>query len=54
MAERDQQFVELAQRYYLLHAAEYMGWAAKALAADVEPAQSERIWEALDVLAKAL
>ena len=54
VAERDQQFMELAQRYYLLHAAEYIGWAAKALAADVEPVQPERIWEALDVLAKAL
>ena len=54
VAERDQQFVELAQRYYLLHAAEYIGWAAKALAVEVEPIRPERIWDAMDVLAKAL
>lgn len=53
-AERDRQFVELTQRRHLLHAAEHMGWAAKALAAEVEPIRPERIWEALDVLAKAL
>lgn len=54
VAERDQQFVELTQRHYLLHAAEHMGWAAKALAVEVEPIRPERIWEAMDVLAKAL
>ena len=54
MAERDRQLVECKQKSHLLHAAEYMGWAAKALAAGVEPVRPERIWEALDVLAKAL
>ena len=53
-AERDQQFLELTQRQHLLHAAEYMGWAAKALVAEVEPVRPERIWDAMDVLAKAL
>src|SRR5690606_32723135 len=54
MAERDQQLAEYKQKSHLLHAAEHMGWAAKALAAGVEPVRPERIWEALDVLAKAL
>jgi len=54
MAERDRQLVEYKQKYHLLHAAEHMGWAAKALAAGVEPVRPERIWDALDVLAKAL
>jgi hypothetical protein len=53
-AERDRQLVEHNQKHYLLHAAEHMGWAAKALAAGVEPTRPERIWDALDVLAKAL
>ncbi|WP_292976030.1 hypothetical protein [Nitrosomonas sp.] len=54
MAERDQQLAEYKQKKHLLHAAEHMGWAAKVLAAGVEPVRPERIWEALDVLAKAL
>ena len=54
MAERDQQLAEYKQKNHLLHAAEHMGWAAKALAAGVEPTRPERIWDALDVLAKAL
>ena len=54
IAERDQQRQELAQRHHLLHAAEHMGWAAKALLAGADPVRPERIWEALDVLAKAL
>jgi len=54
MAERDRQLAEYKQKSHLLHAAEHMGWAAKALAAGVEPVRPERIWEALDVLAKAL
>jgi len=54
MTERQQQLVEDTQRYHLLRAAEHMGWAAKALIAEVEPIRPERIWEALDVLAKAL
>ncbi|MDR2164231.1 MAG: hypothetical protein LBO79_01060 [Zoogloeaceae bacterium] len=54
MAERDQRLAEYKQKSHLLHAAENMGWAAKALAAGVEPVRPERIWEALDVLAKAL
>lgn len=54
MAERDQQLAEYKQKSHLLHAAEHMGWAAKALAAGVEPVRPERIWDALDVLAKAL
>ena len=54
MAERDRQLAEYKQKSHLLHAAEQMGWAAKALAAGVEPVRPERIWEALDVLAKAL
>lgn len=54
MAERDRQLAELTQRHHLLHAAEHMGWAAKALAAGMEPVRPERIWDALDVLAKAL
>ncbi|WP_219845673.1 hypothetical protein [Burkholderia multivorans] len=54
MAERDRQFAEYKQKSHLLHAAEHMGWAAKALAAGVEPVRPERIWDALDVLAKAL
>ena len=53
-AERDQLCMELTQQHHLLHAAEHMGWAAKALAAEVEPIRPERIWEALDVLTKAL
>jgi hypothetical protein len=47
VAERDQQQETLAQRHHLLHAAEHMGWAAKALLAGVEPVWPERIWEAL-------
>lgn len=54
MAERDRQLVEHKQKYHLLHAAEHMGWAAKALAAGVKPVRPERIWDALDVLVKAL
>jgi len=54
VAERDRQQEALVQRYHLLHVAEHMGWAAKALLAGVEPVWPERIWEALDVLAKAL
>lgn len=54
MAERNQQLAEYKQKSHLLHAAEHMGWAAKALAAGVGPVRPERIWEALDVLAKAL
>ncbi len=54
VADRDQQFVEHTQRYHLLHVTEHIAWAAKALAAEVEPFQPERIWGALDVLAKAL
>ncbi len=54
MTERQQKLVEDTQRYHLLHAAEHMGWAAKAIAAEVEPIRPERIWEALDVLAKSL
>lgn len=54
VAERDQQHLELMQRYHLLHAAEYMGWAAKALLAGEKPVWPERIWEALDVLTKVL
>lgn len=54
MAERDRQLAEYKQKTHLLHAAEHMGWAAKALAAGVGPVRPERIWEALDVLAKAL
>lgn len=54
MAERDRQLAEYKQKSHLLHAAEHMGWAAKALAAGVEPVRPERIWDALDVLAKAL
>ena len=54
MAERDQQLAEYKQKSHLLHVAEHMGWAAKALAAGVKPVRPERIWDALDVLAKAL
>ena len=54
ITERDRQLVEYKQKSHLLHAAEHMGWAAKALAAGVEPVRPERIWDALDVLAKAL
>lgn len=54
IAERDRQLAEYKQKSHLLHAAEHMGWAAKALAAGVEPVRPERIWDALDVLAKAL
>ncbi|HBO8167738.1 hypothetical protein JEV46_21710 [Pseudomonas aeruginosa] len=53
-AERDRQLAELTQKHHLLHVAEHMGWAAKALAAGVEPVQPGRIWDALDVLAKVL
>lgn len=53
-AERDRQLVEHNQKYHLLHAAKQIGWAAKALAAGVEPIWPEQIWDALDVLAKAL
>ena len=53
-AERDRQLAALTQKHHLLHVAEHMGWAAKALAAGVEPVQPGRIWDALDVLAKAL
>jgi hypothetical protein len=52
-AERDRQLVECKQKSHLLHADEHMGWAAKALLAGVIPVLPERIWEALDVLAKA-
>jgi hypothetical protein len=44
----------LTQRHHLLHAVEHMGWAAKALLSGEKPVQPERIWEALDVLTKAL
>lgn len=54
IAERDRQLAEYKQKSHLLHAAEHMGWAAKALAAGVKPVRPERIWDALDVLAKAL
>jgi hypothetical protein len=54
IAERDRQLGEYKQKNHLLHAAEHMGWAAKALAAGMEPVRPERIWDALDVLAKAL
>lgn len=53
-AERDRQLAEHNQKYHLLHAVEHMGWAAKALLAGTDPVRPERIWEALDVLAKAL
>lgn len=41
MAERDWRLAEHKQKSHLLHAAEHMGWAAKALAAGVEPVRSE-------------
>ncbi|HCF2737084.1 TPA: hypothetical protein NIB26_005059 [Pseudomonas aeruginosa] len=53
-AERDRQLAEVTQKHYLLYVAEHMGWAAKGLAAGVEPIRPERIWDALDVLAKSL
>lgn len=53
-AERDRQLVEHNQKYHLLHAAKQIGWAAKALAAGVEPIWPGQIWDAMDVLAKAL
>ncbi|WP_276488593.1 hypothetical protein [Ectopseudomonas mendocina] len=54
IAERDQQRQELAQRHHLLHAAEHMAWAASALEAGVPPMRPERLWEAIDLLSKAL
>lgn len=53
-AERDRLLIEQTQKHHLLHAAGHIGWAAKALTAGIGPAQPERIWDALDVLAKAL
>lgn len=54
VAERDRELEEDTQRDRLLHVVENMGWAAKALLAGEKPDQPERIWDALDVLTKAL
>ena len=54
MAERDQHLTELTQHHHLLHAVEHMGWAAKALSAGIAPVRPDLLWEAIDVLTKAL
>ncbi|ARR15308.1 MULTISPECIES: hypothetical protein [Xanthomonas] len=53
-AARDQQVAELLQRHHLGRLGEYLGLAAKALEAGVQPQDAGLLWNAVGVLTRAL
>ncbi|MDH4908283.1 hypothetical protein ACWA5G_09995 [Xanthomonas axonopodis pv. ricini] len=53
-AARDQQVAELLQRHHLGRLREYLGLAAKALEAGVQPQDAGLLWDAVGVLTRAL
>jgi hypothetical protein len=54
IADRNRQVREACQRFQLKRLTEHIGMAAKAIEGGEDPPDAELLWEAMDVLAKAL